>query len=171
MASTITLARPWSKPPETGRARVLFYAVLLAGTTKSVFMPCQSFYALLQGSMVFWHWEAMIISYLAVRLPALPFRNMEELMSKTDKKSAETKSSLGAASKPAFQDHHFGRQRLSGLLPLLRRPPLAQGLGYANLVLRRIVPRPPTRPGWDAGSHNRRRGPRPIRQLLLSQGV
>ena len=68
VASTITLARPWSRPPETGRARILFFVVLLA------------------GSLVFWHWEAMIISYLAVRLPALPFRNMEELMAKTDKR-------------------------------------------------------------------------------------
>eukprot|EP00095_Tigriopus_kingsejongensis_P012527 maker-scaffold455_size166772-snap-gene-0.36 protein:Tk12527 transcript:maker-scaffold455_size166772-snap-gene-0.36-mRNA-1 annotation:"hypothetical protein L798_01404" len=64
----LTLARGWSVTPIRARNRVIFLAIILG------------------GSVVFWHWEAMIISYLAVRVPALPFQDLEGLLSKTNKK-------------------------------------------------------------------------------------
>ena len=35
------------------------------------------------GTMMFWHWEAMLISYLATRVVSLPFKDIPELLSNT----------------------------------------------------------------------------------------
>ena len=32
------------------------------------------------GTMMYWHWEAMLISYLATRVVVLPFTNIPELV-------------------------------------------------------------------------------------------
>ena len=32
------------------------------------------------GTMMYWHWEAMLISYLATRVIVLPFNNIPELV-------------------------------------------------------------------------------------------
>ena len=34
----------------------------------------------------YWHWEAMIISYLAVRKIVLPYESLEQLLSKSNDK-------------------------------------------------------------------------------------
>ena len=36
------------------------------------------------GTLMFWHWEAMLISYLATRVIVLPFNDIAELVSDTD---------------------------------------------------------------------------------------
>lgn len=36
------------------------------------------------GTLIYWHWEAMIISFLAVRTTVLPFYSMEEMATKTN---------------------------------------------------------------------------------------
>ena len=41
---------------------------------------------LISGVLVFYHWEAMLISYLAVVTNKLPFRSMEELMTNGNQK-------------------------------------------------------------------------------------
>ena len=33
--------------------------------------------------MIFWHWEAMLISYLATRVISLPFKDIPDLVSNT----------------------------------------------------------------------------------------
>ena len=35
------------------------------------------------GTMMFWHWEAMLISYLATRVISLPFKDIPDLVSNT----------------------------------------------------------------------------------------
>jgi hypothetical protein len=35
------------------------------------------------GTMIFWHWEAMLISYLATRVISLPFKDIPDLVSNT----------------------------------------------------------------------------------------
>ena len=56
----------WSHTPNTYHSRIGFYCVLLAGT------------------LIYYHWEAMLISYLAVRTIVLPFNSLEELAYQTD---------------------------------------------------------------------------------------
>ena len=68
VSGALTFARGWSVTPSSARGRIFFLAIMVG------------------GSLIFWHWEAMIISYLAVRVPAIPFRNLEELLRLTDKK-------------------------------------------------------------------------------------
>ena len=40
------------------------------------------------GSVLFWHWEAMLISKLSIRVIPLPFDNIENLLTKSDFKIA-----------------------------------------------------------------------------------
>ena len=56
----------WSHSPNCYHNRIAFYSVLLAGT------------------LIYYHWEAMLISYLAVRTIVLPFNSLEELAYQTD---------------------------------------------------------------------------------------
>ena len=35
------------------------------------------------GTMIFWHWEAMLISYLATKTISLPFKDVPDLMANT----------------------------------------------------------------------------------------
>ena len=35
------------------------------------------------GTMFFWHWEAMLISYLAIQLESLPFKGISDLVTNT----------------------------------------------------------------------------------------
>ena len=35
------------------------------------------------GTMIFWHWEAMLISYLATRVIPLPFKDISDLVANT----------------------------------------------------------------------------------------
>ncbi len=64
----MTIARPWSHTPIRNHNRIAFFTVILA------------------GGLIFYHWEAMLISYLAVRTTVLPFRSIEELYTKTNYK-------------------------------------------------------------------------------------
>ena len=41
------------------------------------------FNLLLFGALIWWHWEAMLVSYLATRKISLPFNNIPELVSNT----------------------------------------------------------------------------------------
>ena len=36
------------------------------------------------GAVLYWHWEAMLISYLATRVITLPFNGIETLLSQSD---------------------------------------------------------------------------------------
>jgi hypothetical protein len=42
------------------------------------------FSLLLGGAMIYWHWEAMVISYLATRVIVLPFTSISELLDKSN---------------------------------------------------------------------------------------
>ncbi len=44
------------------------------------------FFVLFLGTLLYYHWEAMIISYLAMRTTSLPFNNFDEMLSLTDYK-------------------------------------------------------------------------------------
>lgn len=65
VAGAMTIARGWSVTPDLTLNRILFYSIMLG------------------GSLVYWHWEAMIISFLAVRTTVLPFYSMEEMAQQT----------------------------------------------------------------------------------------
>ncbi|TRY63126.1 hypothetical protein TCAL_11659 [Tigriopus californicus] len=70
IAMTLTFAKPWSSVPQTYVPKVMFLLVSLA------------------GSLIYWHWEAMLISFLAVKTKALPFNNFLNLMEDTNLKIA-----------------------------------------------------------------------------------
>ena len=46
------------------------------------------FSVMLASVLLYWHWEAMLISYLATRVIVLPFKNIEELVKTTSFKIA-----------------------------------------------------------------------------------
>ena len=45
---------------------------------------CLIFSIMAASVLLFWHWEAMLISYLAIRKIILPFNNVEELFTTSD---------------------------------------------------------------------------------------
>jgi hypothetical protein len=47
----------------------------------TLFFTCS---LLIGSTMIYWHWEAMLISYLATRVIVLPFNSIPELMDKSD---------------------------------------------------------------------------------------
>ena len=66
VAGTLVTAKPWDGLPKSLRGQMVTGGVILA------------------GALIFWHWEAMIISYLAMRKVQLPFQSLEELVKGTD---------------------------------------------------------------------------------------
>ena len=68
VAGAFTFAKPWSATPARTVPKWLFALIIFS------------------GSLIFWHWEAMLISFLAVKTLALPFTSIENLMSDTDYK-------------------------------------------------------------------------------------
>lgn len=54
--------RGWSDLPVKPSAQMSLFSLLFFGT------------------MMFWHWEAMLISYLATRVTVLPFQSIPELV-------------------------------------------------------------------------------------------
>ena len=58
--------RGWSDLPEKTGARIALFSLLFFGT------------------MMFWQWEAMLVSYLATRTTVLPFDGLAGLMSSSD---------------------------------------------------------------------------------------
>ena len=85
-ASMLTFARSWGTCPSTLRGRVAFGSVLVGGT------------------LIFYHWEAMLISYLATRVIVLPFKSLSELMSESEYKISVTPGSSYADS---FKHSHI----------------------------------------------------------------
>ena len=57
--------RGWSTLPSKLPAKIALFSLLFFGT------------------MIFWHWEAMLISYLATRVISLPFKDIPDLVSNT----------------------------------------------------------------------------------------
>ena len=57
--------RGWNTLPSKLPAQIAFFSLLFFGT------------------MMFWHWEAMLISYLATRVISLPFKDIPDLVSNT----------------------------------------------------------------------------------------
>ncbi|XP_059085839.1 glutamate receptor ionotropic, kainate 5-like [Tigriopus californicus] len=62
----VLTSRGWDLSPSSLKARVAFFSLLLGGT------------------LVFWHWEAMLISYLATRVIVLPFESLQGLVEGSD---------------------------------------------------------------------------------------
>ncbi|XP_059085628.1 glutamate receptor 2-like [Tigriopus californicus] len=58
IAGILTSARAWDNAPSPLKARLAFFSLLVGGT------------------LVFWHWEAMLISYLSSRVIVLPFETL-----------------------------------------------------------------------------------------------
>jgi hypothetical protein len=66
-----------------------YKTVLLQGwnTTPSSFQNRIAFISVMIAGMVFyWHWEAMVISFLAVRKIILPYESFEQLLSSSNDK-------------------------------------------------------------------------------------
>ena len=57
------LMQGWSKTPDSGQNRIAFVCIMIA------------------GMLLYWHWEAMVISYLAVKKVVLPYTSFEQLLS------------------------------------------------------------------------------------------
>ena len=64
LCSTLTM-RGWSTLPSKSPAKIALFSLLFFGT------------------MIFWHWEAMLISFLATRIIYLPFKDIPDLMTNT----------------------------------------------------------------------------------------
>ena len=64
LCSTLTM-RGWNTLPSKLTAKIALFSLLFFGT------------------MIFWHWEAMLISYLATKTISLPFRDVPDLMANT----------------------------------------------------------------------------------------
>ena len=62
VVGALTFARPWNPVPTSLLAKNLFLLIMCAGT------------------LIYYHWEAMLISFLAVQKKVLPFTTIEELM-------------------------------------------------------------------------------------------
>ena len=62
------IAKGWPVTPLCTGNRILFYVIILT------------------GAVVYWHWEAMIISYLAARSLVLPFQSMDDFEANTNLK-------------------------------------------------------------------------------------
>ena len=58
--------RGWSIVPSKPSAQLALFSLLFFGT------------------LMFWHWEAMLISYLASRVIVMPFNDIAQLVSDTD---------------------------------------------------------------------------------------
>jgi hypothetical protein len=57
--------RGWSTLPSKLPAKIALFSLLFFGT------------------MIFWHWEAMLISFLATRVISLPFKDIPDLVTNT----------------------------------------------------------------------------------------
>ena len=64
MCSTLTM-RGWNTLPSKLPAQIALLSLIFFGT------------------MIFWHWEAMLISYLASRSITLPFKDIPDLVANT----------------------------------------------------------------------------------------
>ena len=62
------LMQGWSKTPESYQNRIAFVCVMIA------------------GMVLYWHWEAMIISYLSVNKEVIPYESFEQLLSASNDK-------------------------------------------------------------------------------------
>jgi len=58
----------WSKTPDAYQNRIAFVCMMVA------------------GMLLYWHWEAMVISYLAVKKTVLPYESFEQLLSSSSDK-------------------------------------------------------------------------------------
>ena len=58
--------RGWNTLPSKSPAQIALFSLLFFGT------------------MIFWHWEAMLISYLATRVITLPFKDIPDLVTNTE---------------------------------------------------------------------------------------
>ena len=85
----MTFARSWSTDPSTSAARIAFLRFDWAfkkNNSYSFFTEPRelkgtlTFSLLFGGTFIFWHWEAMLVSYLSTRLIVLPFNNLQELI-------------------------------------------------------------------------------------------
>ncbi len=65
VVSTLTM-RGWSCSPSTSASRTAFICLLYF------------------GMFTYWHWEAMLISYLATRVIVLPFNDLRGLVEESD---------------------------------------------------------------------------------------
>ena len=57
--------RGWSILPSKTAAKIALFSLLFFGT------------------LMFWHWEAMLISYLATRVNVMPFKDIVDLVTNT----------------------------------------------------------------------------------------
>ena len=64
LCSTLTM-RGWSILPSKTAAKIALFSLLFFGT------------------LMFWHWEAMLISYLATRVNVMPFTDIADLVANT----------------------------------------------------------------------------------------
>ena len=62
------LMQGWSKTPESYQNRIAFVSVMIS------------------AMVLYWSWEAMIISYLSVNKEVIPYKSFEELLSSSSDK-------------------------------------------------------------------------------------
>ena len=74
---------------------------------------------MLASTMINWHWQAMLISYLSKRVTVMPFNNIPELLENTNFRIALFP---GSYSENAFEyatDHHLKRAWKERIQPFL----------------------------------------------------
>ena len=68
---------------------LVYNAVLMQGLSNT-FQSCQNriafMFVMIAGMFLYWHWEAMLISYLAVTKTAIPYKSFGQLLSSSSDK-------------------------------------------------------------------------------------
>lgn len=65
----------------------VYLSLLLLGSDRNpIGLPTRILFwsILISSALIYWHWEAMLVSYLATRKTQLPFKNLKEMYEKTD---------------------------------------------------------------------------------------
>ena len=68
LAYKAILMQGWNNTPQSYQNRIAFVYVMIA------------------GMLLYWHWEAMLISYLAVKKVVIPYKSFEQLLSSSNDK-------------------------------------------------------------------------------------
>ena len=74
---------------------------------------------MLASAMIYWHWQAMLISYLTKRVVELPFNNLPELIENTNFRIAVWPGTYDEDVFKYATDHHWKRAWKERIQPFL----------------------------------------------------
>ena len=87
--ATVKMSLPYKTWYLSDCYNAVYRSVLLLGAnveTDSLRKRITSCLIMIAGMMLYWYWEACLISYFAVPTKTLPYNNLEEFLSQSDDK-------------------------------------------------------------------------------------